>query len=882
MMLKCRRFYTDQNFRNKVVTYSASLRDIKWGNREKDSERLTSLKPVFSDKSINQNEYNKTFKKVSPSESDENGIKVIKKRREEEQKERGREREIAILNGKREMSYRARRRIILRIRGENEENENDKNNFNEANKNEEKKIKEIEIKLPLDKIKIKRWNKNHSFNNNSENETMNTNGDNDIVSRTNKYIWTNFNIGINKNNNSSINSSDGISRKRFLFYKGRNKNENENKIDNELNNNKTTLNKDKILNKEKSKLLKINNSNGPKGLDSNNNNTKNKFKFKKKKKEKININIDSFSHYKITTNNNIFFKILKNKRKGNICLNKNNKTNNEINDNQYFHFKEKKIFYRRNSGSNRKDDYEQTENTLEDSNKFFNPVASTKNINDNNMNLKRNNHYLFFNYLANKRQANKISSLNRNSTSNKMIPFQIELFDKYNNRTFKLDNHKSDENKTNRLLNISNSNKINLHTVFSMNSFNSEKHNSNSEKIENKTNIIFTKKKFMIYFFEDLIEISYALQSKNLFSTLICNFNQKFYNINFVNNINNVFNKDNENFEYIYKHYGLILVSLIFLSKDDNLYSSNLSLIKELLIQLIYSSLNYAEIDGNKESNKIQKFIKDNNSLTVIPNHRYTLNLIQLIFGNKKEYIELKNVLEQLLNFIVKSNYKELIKVLTESILFCYNSKPKIKFYFPLFKNKNNFLQNTPIDGEEPINSKKNKSFIPKKPPTVPFIKSPMKKDYCLVLDMDETISHTLKLSFGLYFLLRPGAINFLKEVSKYYEIIIFTSSQKGYADNILNKIDNEGNLISHRLYKNHVIFEKGKSVKKLNMIGRDLKKTIFIDNLRSNAKYNINNLCPISNWTGDIYDDKLIKLKNKLIKIATCGKYNDDITQGL
>ena len=149
-------------------------------------------------------------------------------------------------------------------------------------------------------------------------------------------------------------------------------------------------------------------------------------------------------------------------------------------------------------------------------------------------------------------------------------------------------------------------------------------------------------------------------------------------------------------------------------------------------------------------------------------------------------------------------------------------------------------------------------------------------------ISMDETISHTLKLSFGYYFLLRPGTIDFLKEVSKYYEIIIFTSSQKSYADNILNKIDIEGNLISHRLYKNHVIFEKGKSVKKLNMIGRDLKKTIFIDNLRSNAKYNINNLCPISNWKGDIYDDKLIKLKNKLIKIATCGKYSNDITQGL
>ena len=137
-------------------------------------------------------------------------------------------------------------------------------------------------------------------------------------------------------------------------------------------------------------------------------------------------------------------------------------------------------------------------------------------------------------------------------------------------------------------------------------------------------------------------------------------------------------------------------------------------------------------------------------------------------------------------------------------------------------------------------------------------------------------------MSFGCYFLVRPGALDFLKEISKYYEIIIFTSSPKSYADKILNKIDINGNLISHRLYRNHVIYENGKSAKNLNMIGRDLTKTIFIDNLRSNAKYNLNNLCPITTWISDIFDDKLIKLKNKLVYIATSGKYDDDITQGL
>ena len=164
----------------------------------------------------------------------------------------------------------------------------------------------------------------------------------------------------------------------------------------------------------------------------------------------------------------------------------------------------------------------------------------------------------------------------------------------------------------------------------------------------------------------------------------------------------------------------------------------------------------------------------------------------------------------------------------------------------------------------------------------MPYIKTSMRKKFCLVLDLDETICHSMKLNFGYYFLLRPGAIELLTELSELYEIIIFTSSPKIYADNIIDKIDEKGSLISHRLYKSHVIFERGKSVKKLNLIGRDLNKIIFVDNMKSNAKYNPKNLYLIPSWTDDIYDDELFKLKNKLKYIYTSGKFNDDITKAL
>jgi Dullard-like phosphatase family protein len=256
-------------------------------------------------------------------------------------------------------------------------------------------------------------------------------------------------------------------------------------------------------------------------------------------------------------------------------------------------------------------------------------------------------------------------------------------------------------------------------------------------------------------------------------------------------------------------------------------------------------------------------------------------DLIKLVFKNYKEYIPLKKIIEQLLNIAAKETLEKIIYIINSTILYCFNHKQKNNFYLLTQINGNNSSKysQSKITNQSLINNDLNKTL---NKPNIPYIKTEMKKKFCLVLDIDETISHTLKLSFGGYFLLRPGAKTFLEETSKYYEIIIFTSSPKKYADKILNKIDVDENLISHRLYKSHVLYENGKTRKNLNMIGRDLTKTIFVDNLRSNAKYNLNNFCPITTWKSDIFDTRLIKLKEKLINIATSGKYDDDITQGL
>ena len=870
------------------------------GQKSNDEDRKSVIESTS-----NKNIFNKNFKILSSSNSTEKEKKDIILNKEEEQK---RKEEIS---QKREMSYRSRKRIILRMRGIPEEKE--QKTEGEKENNNKQKIKKIEIKVPLDNIKFKRVNSNNIINFNSSNFN------------NNEYdILDNYNINIdNKNYTRSINDCKiNKSIKNNVFCR------------NIRNIYKKNIIKDiSVLTDKNCKIVNKKNGtykNEKLNIHINNNINKKNSILYKEKKEKINND-----YYKENNdnkkNNHVVLKYLENQRNKKIIFNSiNNTTNSDINN----------IYYSLNNSKKNLNILEQKKQTNNVENEIningikINENESNKNINYRKKIKKTRNdnsekrslyNFSFFKNFPPKQNKNKKE-------------MEEEMKNNGISKTFKLETHSHESFKKERMSN--NVNMINLR-ILSNNHLNNNKFNSiESENLGNneikKVNTI-DKKFYIIYFFEELIDISNSMDNKNLLATLLNNYNQKYFIINDVNFDKEylLFFKQNENFEYIYKHFGLVLICLIFLSKDEILYKDYNLKVRDLLLQLIFSSLNYVEIDGNKESNKIYNFINNNNLISVIPIHRYILSLIHLLFNNKKEYLPLKDALEQIHNIIIKRDFQFIMKVINESILFCYNSRPKYFFNFPFFAFKNNILtlknnqdkqnndinytnnnmtnNNISITNNKCDNSTNNfhhnhnisnintnnipqnnistisdSNFIQNNNlnneniPTVPFIKSTMKKKFCLVLDIDETISHSLKLSFGCYFLLRPGAIEFLKEVSKYYEIIIFTSSPKKYADKILNKIDIDGDLISYRLYRSHVLYENGKSVKNLNLIGRDLTKTIFVDNLRSNAKYNLNNLCPITTWRSDIFDNKLIKLKDKLIYLATCGKYDDDITQGL
>jgi Dullard-like phosphatase family protein len=138
--------------------------------------------------------------------------------------------------------------------------------------------------------------------------------------------------------------------------------------------------------------------------------------------------------------------------------------------------------------------------------------------------------------------------------------------------------------------------------------------------------------------------------------------------------------------------------------------------------------------------------------------------------------------------------------------------------------------------------------------------------EYTLVLDLDETLIHFERNSeHGGEFLIRPFAQDLLQELSSCFEIVIFTASTQSYADWILDRID-KGKCISHRLYRQHMIpLERVGYFKDLRLLGRDLSKTIIVDNNPSNFRLQPANGIKIKSWFNDKTDRALLNLCSAL-----------------
>lgn len=200
------------------------------------------------------------------------------------------------------------------------------------------------------------------------------------------------------------------------------------------------------------------------------------------------------------------------------------------------------------------------------------------------------------------------------------------------------------------------------------------------------------------------------------------------------------------------------------------------------------------------------------------------------------------------------------------------------------------------------------KYILPPPPRLFPLSRNPEKKrrKKTLILDLDETLIHSLSRgaprSLGsssschmielkvnnmatLYYVYkRPFCDFFLREISKWFELQIFTASVKEYADPIIDWLENDMvdlklgtplKVFTKRYYRSDCTYRPGvgyiKDLLKFFPKDDDLRGVIIVDNSPVSYALHEDNAVMIEGWINDQGDRDLLNLLPLLYSLSVC-----------
>ncbi len=512
-------------------------------------------------------------------------------------------------------------------------------------------------------------------------------------------------------------------------------------------------------------------------------------------------------------------------------------------------------FMKDNKSSNINDDNKEHLNTI------------TANRNDNSIN---------------KISLNNGKQLKKNIITKRIILTQSEsnlnVTNKSQNKSFI--NNLTENNVTSKKSHLKKSNS----TFLSRNNNNTI---SNEEMLkENNNPITILKIEDLIVLEEKLSKILESFKNISQLKTLCVEWYNYYTYCSFYNVFEDFFTESQYNEKTIAHEYTILeflsIITLHEVLKDKNISQSTLNYLQKLIV-CVYQNFLFAcdyiisilPVIAQKRSwvEKLQNILNNKNEIKIMKNE----HLSCLRIGNNNISILMKTILRLYCNNNSIINGNELLFYLSRSTRI-YISTLNEYFKKKIYLDENNLNrentqnQNNQNKKNEIINIKNNQILINK----TPYLqnKKDKKKIFTLVLDLDETII-SYKNDKRIY-VTRPGLNKFLTEISKIYEIILFTSAKQEYADSILDSIDKNKTFFDKRLYRQHTILINNTFVKDLSKLGRDLSKIVIVDNRPQSFSLQIENGIFIRSFHGeDKFDNALIDLIPILKKIAS-NPYND------